>query len=138
MLALSFIFAQIFFSLTGVVSGRSYQILFLAFTFARLGQFLNDSLSGVRAFQSNMTGVLLAVLSLTQLFGFGYLAFFQSLTMIADALIGAAVFSLDKKNHFQKALGGLIQGLESVHSVRAKIGYSRDAQEDEDCDYVRL
>lgn len=65
MVSISFIFAQMFFALTGVVSGRAYQGLFLAFAFARMFQFMNDSLSGVRAFQSNMTCVLLAVLGLT-------------------------------------------------------------------------
>jgi len=93
-----FIFAELFLSITGLVANRPFQALFLTFALARLMQYVSDVFSGVRMLQSNMSGVLLALIGVTTMFGYGYFAFLQSMVMIADAYIGAAAFTMDKKD----------------------------------------
>uniref|UniRef100_A0A7S3CUG0 Uncharacterized protein n=1 Tax=Strombidium rassoulzadegani TaxID=1082188 RepID=A0A7S3CUG0_9SPIT len=119
--AISLIFSQVFFALVGVIDGASLQVMMLAFYLARFAQFLGNTVSGVRILQSNMTCLLLSCLLLTNLRGAGYMAAAQAILTIADAYVGALIFSLDKKKQAQNLLESFLSSLEGFKFVKKQI-----------------
>jgi len=93
--AITMIFAQIFMTLYGTVSGFSYQALFLSFYLARLVQFFFSTVKGIDMIQSNLVCVILAVISLKNL-GSTNMSSLQCLLMLGDAYIGALLFVISK------------------------------------------
>lgn len=88
----SFIFVQLFLNLVGSVNNEGFCSLFLAFYMTRLMQFLFKTVLGAQMFQSNMTCVALAIIGLST-FGNGFFASISSIILVADALLGTAIFT---------------------------------------------
>jgi len=90
-MAMTIIFAQLFFTIVGAINLEGFSVIFLSFYVARLAQFFGKNILGLQMWQSNMTCLVLAVLGMMS-FGSGTFSNIAAVLLLVDSYIGMTIF----------------------------------------------
>ena len=106
-LGASFIFTQIYLSMVGCVEKDSsfpLSAAILVFEFCRLAQYFTQKIPGLQIVQSNMTSVILAILSIDYFSTLSLIQKIGTVFLTIDALIGSVTFSIKNWREICKSI----------------------------------
>lgn len=124
-----FIFAELSCGLVGSLQGSTLCMAFLAFALARLLQFFNSSLLGLKMAQSNMTCIVLAIVGCLN-WGASPAATVSTVLLLLDSYIGLVLFTHKNAQKVQTAMDALHLG-----SIKGKFQIKLDQIE---TSYVKM
>lgn len=103
-MAAGFIFLQIYLNLANTIDGSSLSALILGFHVCRLIQFLFSGILGIQMMQSNMVCLAIATIGLATIQSQSTLGVLASLVLVADAMLGAAIFVAKNEKEIKNSL----------------------------------